>query len=110
MFSKRLMQLREELGLTRKDVAEKLSIDQTTYGKYELDKRQPDYDTLQSLASFFNVTTDYLLGRTDDRSSSTVTDDDWPDDVKVMLRDAAKLSDEQKEIVKRLIKEFVNEK
>lgn len=109
MFSIRLTQLREDLGLTRKDVAEKLNIDQTTYGKYELSKRQPDYDTLQKLATFFNTSVDYLLGRTNDRNPVT-SNDDWPDDIQVMMRDASKLSDEQKEIVKRLIKEFINEK
>lgn len=110
MFNIRLAQLREEFGLTRKEVAEKLNIDQTTYGKYELSKRQPDYDTLQKLASFFNTSIDYLLGRTDDRNPAGTSNEDWPDDVKVMMRDAAKLTEEQKDIVKRLINQFVNEK
>ena len=109
MFSTRLAQLREELGLTRKEVAEKLNIDQTTYGKYELSKRQPDYDTLQKIASFFNVSVDYLLGRTNVRNSNNNVDEDFPDDVKVLMRSVSKLTDKQKEIVKRLVQEFINE-
>ena len=109
MFSTRLAQLREELGLTRKEVAEKLNIDQTTYGKYELSKRQPDYDTLQKIASFFNVSVDYLLGRTNVRNSNNNIDEDFPDDVKVLMRSVSKLTDKQKEIVKRLVQEFINE-
>lgn len=109
MFSTRLAQLREELGLTRKEVAEKLNIDQTTYGKYELSKRQPDYDTLQKIASFYNVSVDYLLGRTNVRNSNNNTDEDFPDDVKVLMRSVSKLTDKQKEIVKRLVQEFINE-
>jgi len=104
-----LAQLREELGLTRKEVAEKLNIDQTTYGKYELSKRQPDYDTLQKIASFYNVSVDYLLGRTNVRNSNNNTDEDFPDDVKVLMRSVSKLTDKQKEIVKRLVQEFINE-
>ena len=109
MFSTRLAKLREELGLTRKEVAEKLNIDQTTYGKYELSKRQPDYDTLQKIASFFNVSVDYLLGRTNVRNSNNNVDEDFPDDVKVLMRSVSKLTDKQKEIVKRLVQEFINE-
>jgi len=104
-----LAKLREELGLTRKEVAEKLNIDQTTYGKYELSKRQPDYDTLQKIASFFNVSVDYLLGRTNVRNSNNNIDEDFPDDVKVLMRSVSKLTDKQKEIVKRLVQEFINE-
>ena len=106
MFSDRLSQLRKELGMTKKDVAEKLNIDQSTYGKYELSKRQPDYDTLIKLASFFDVSVDYLLGRIEDRNPGS----NYPADAKAMLRDIAKLTDEQKEIVKRLIKELINDK
>ena len=109
MFSTRLAQLREELGLTRKEVAEKLNIDQTTYGKYELSKRQPDYDTLQKISSFYNVSVDYLLGRTNVRNSNNNVDEDFPDDVKVLMRSVSKLTDKQKEIVKRLVQEFINE-
>jgi len=109
VFSTRLAKLREELGLTRKEVAEKLNIDQTTYGKYELSKRQPDYDTLQKIASFFNVSVDYLLGRTNVRNSNNNIDEDFPDDVKVLMRSVSKLTDKQKEIVKRLVQEFINE-
>ena len=109
MFSTRLAQLREELGLTRKEVAEKLNIDQTTYGKYELSKRQPDYDTLQKISSFYNVSVDYLLGRTNVRNSNNNVDEDFPDDVKVLMRSVSKLTDKQKEIVKRLVQEFISE-
>ena len=109
IFSVRLSLLREELGISKKDVAQKLNIDQSTYGKYELSKRQPDYDTLLKLASFFNVSVDYLLGRTENRTSDNINDYK-PDNAKAMLRDIAKLTDEQKEIVNRLMKEFLNEK
>lgn len=111
MFSARLTQLREERGLTKKEVAEKLNIDQTTYGKYELSKRQPDYHTLQLIADFFDVSTDYLLGRTDERKNQNIniSENDWPQEAKVLFRDVKKLTPEQLELVTKLVKQFINE-
>mgnify|MGYP000897563935 CR=1 FL=1 len=65
MLERRLEELRTGKKLTKKEVATFLKIDQSTYGKYELGKRQPDYDTLSKLAELFCVSTDYLLGLTD---------------------------------------------
>ena len=65
LLKERLAQLREVKGVRKKDVALILNIDQTTYGKYELGKRQPSLESLYKLAEYFNVTTDYLLGRSD---------------------------------------------
>lgn len=111
MLNIRLRELRHNKNLSQADVAEFLRISRQAYNFYETGKREPDNETLQKLASFFDVSTDYLLGRTDERNSGSISnDEDWPSDVKVMMRDASKLNDEQKEIVRRLIKEFVNEK
>lgn len=63
LLGNKLKQLREAKGLTRKAVAQYLNIDQTTYGKYELGKRDPDYDSLKMLADFFDVSIDYILSR-----------------------------------------------
>ena len=111
MFSTRLTQLREERGLTKKEVAEQLNIDQTTYGKYELSKRQPDYDTLQKLATFFDVSTDFLLGRTDERQNGNINNHEnvLPPEAKVLFRDVKKLTPEQLELVQKLVKEFIDE-
>ena len=59
---KRLRQLRTNKKLTQKDVAEFLGVDRTTYVKYETGASEPNFDTLQRLATFFGVSTDYLLG------------------------------------------------
>jgi len=61
----KLARLRKEKSISRKEIASALRIDRTTYGKYELGQRQPSLEVLVELANFFNVTTDYLLGRTD---------------------------------------------
>jgi transcriptional regulator with XRE-family HTH domain len=63
MFSQRLKKLRNERQLFQKDLADFLGITTSAYGFYEQGKRQPDQDTLNKLADYFNVSTDYLLGR-----------------------------------------------
>lgn len=65
MFSERLRTLRENSGKTQEEVSNALNIARGTYTHYELGKRKPDFDILIKLAGFFNVTTDYLLGRSD---------------------------------------------
>lgn len=71
MFAERLKQLRKEKkGLTQEMVAKQIGIAKTTYSAYEQSKRQPDYDTLNRLAKYFNVSVDYLLGNTFSKNGS----------------------------------------
>lgn len=67
MIGRRIKHLRKEMNLLQKDLAEKLNLTQQTISLYESEKRQPDYETLQKIADFFNVSVDYLLGRTDEK-------------------------------------------
>lgn len=62
MFNIILKQLREAHSLTQDDVAKFLNIARTTYANYEIGNREPNFTTLQKLAAYFDVTTDYLLG------------------------------------------------
>lgn len=61
LFSTRLKKLRVDNGFSRKEVADYLGIHETTYGKYELGHREPNFETLSKLANLFDITTDYLL-------------------------------------------------
>ncbi|OLS39098.1 helix-turn-helix domain-containing protein [Bacillus sp. MRMR6] len=63
MLSERLSKLRNENNKTQKQVADYLKITRPAYTAYERGTRQPDYETLQKLADYFNTTTDDLLGR-----------------------------------------------
>jgi len=65
VFKKRLTELRKKSGLSQYELAEKLGFSRGKYSNYEQGTRQPDYETLQKIADYFNVTTDYLLGRSD---------------------------------------------
>ena len=61
----RLKDLREDNDLTQKKLAEQLHIKQNTYSQYENGQRQIPLDILIKLANYYNVTLDYLVGRTD---------------------------------------------
>lgn len=65
-FGKRLRILRKNRNLTQKELADRFNVGESTIGMYERDEREPSFEFVKQLADFFNVTTDYLLGRTDD--------------------------------------------
>lgn len=65
MFSKRLTELRNQEKLTQKELAAKLNLGRGALSLYEIGQREPDLQTLSRMADFFQVSTDYLLGRTD---------------------------------------------
>lgn len=63
-FNLVLKSLRTERGMTQDQLAKVLKISRSTIGMYEKGDREPDYETLEAIADFFNVDIDYLLGRT----------------------------------------------
>ena len=58
--------VREKNGFTQKDIATKLGVEPAAISKYELDMREPNIEALKKLSTIFNVSIDYLLGRTPD--------------------------------------------
>jgi len=66
-IGKRLQLLRKEHGMSQQDVADKLHIGRSTYAGYELGAREMNYETLKRLSDLYQVTLDYLLGRTEHR-------------------------------------------
>lgn len=60
-FCNKLRNLIEERNLTQKQVANDLNIAPSTMGGYVQGSSEPDFETLKRLASYFNVSTDYLL-------------------------------------------------
>lgn len=62
ILGQRLKELREEAGLTQKELAEKFNINSVTYLHYEKSQREPPLSLLADFAIFFDVSVDYLLG------------------------------------------------
>lgn len=61
----RIRNFREDRDLTQKQVAEMLGMSQTGYSKYETGENDIPTQILIKLADYYNTTTDYLLGRTE---------------------------------------------
>ena len=69
IFRFRIRELRESSGYkSQQSFADAFGIAQSTVGNWEAGKREPNYDTTIRLADFFDVSVDYLLGRTDQKS------------------------------------------
>lgn len=64
MYENRLRDLREDRDLKQKDLANLLKIHQTTYSDYELNRLNIPVAVLHALADYYDVSIDYLLGRT----------------------------------------------
>jgi len=93
LLSKRLKKLRKERKLSQKKLAKELNLSPSTIAMYETNKRNPDSETLEKMSDLFNVSIDYLLGLTDERSSA--------DKIKKALTDDPELSDAWEKISKR---------
>ena len=65
LISDSFKRFRQELGLTQQQVAEALNIQKSAYQRYEHGKVIPSAMVILNLADFFNVSADYLFGRTD---------------------------------------------
>jgi transcriptional regulator with XRE-family HTH domain len=63
LLGERLLKLRKEAKMTQVGLSSKLGIARTTYSGYELGTSEPDNETLERIADYYGVTTDYLLGR-----------------------------------------------
>ena len=63
----KLRDLREDLDLTQKQIADYLNIRQNTYSQYENGQRQIPIDALIQLAKFYKTSTDYILGLTKEK-------------------------------------------
>lgn len=70
-FPERLTELREGANLSRQQLADILGVSRASLEYYEKGKRTPDIDVLYKLSEHFNVTSDYLIGRTDKQGEST---------------------------------------
>ncbi|MCF2661591.1 helix-turn-helix domain-containing protein [Pseudoflavonifractor phocaeensis] len=66
MTFSRIRDLREDRDLNQETLAEMLGVRQTTYSKYELGKINVPVEMLIKIADFYDVTLDYLVGRSDE--------------------------------------------
>lgn len=70
MFSESLKRLRKARHITQERLAIDLGLAKSTISMYENGKREPDFETLESIADYFNVNMDVLTGREEPKSKS----------------------------------------
>lgn len=103
VFAERLRDARERLrGLTQAQLAEKTGLPSTSISHFENPEgtRKPSFDNLRKLANALDVTTDYLLGRSDDHAGMPITDD-------ALYRDVQNLNDADRELAQVMIKKML---
>ena len=79
-FSRIITLLRKERGITQKQVAQDLGISQALLSHYEKGLRECGLDFLVRLCDYYNVSSDYILGRTADRTGTVISVEDLPAD------------------------------
>ncbi len=112
MFRIRLKELRENAGLSQYKFADKFGVAQSTVGSWEAGKREPNFDTMQRLADFFNVSVDYLLGREDTKTPSPKDESVYvikDEKAKIMLKWFESLPDHQQDLAIALLRSALDQ-
>jgi HTH-type transcriptional regulator xre len=109
MIIERLKKLRKEGKLTQKDIATFLNISQPAYQQFESGKKKMNLETMEKLADYFNVSTDYLLGKTDFPDPDLEVDIDNAIDNSVAY-DGKPITDNDREIIKNFLKDYFSNK
>ena len=103
-FSERLKKLRKDSGFTQVDVAEKLGISQPAYASWERGIKKPTQENLVKIAQVLNVSVDYLVGNSEEKS-------DELDNIELLFRMNSKgLTDEEKAVFKKELVEFMEKR
>lgn len=102
-FGKIIAHLRHKNNLSQEELAKRLNISKSSLGMYETNKREPSFDMTKKIADFFDVTTDYLLGRSDHSQLTEVEVKERDSDVEEWMKIIESLpEDERKEIEEQI--------
>lgn len=107
-FEARLKQLRKEKDITQEQLAKVLNYGRTAIAGYETGRNEPSIQDLNKLSSYFNVSVDYLLGKSEVRESLVKENREeyLPDDVKMIGRNINELTLEQRKAVSNIVNQF----
>ncbi len=74
-FGQRLKELRKSKGITQTELANMLHLsDKSSISRYEKGKNRPQFDIITKIADILDVSVDYLLGKTEEKTSKTKLD------------------------------------
>ena len=107
MFPERLKALRLEANLTQNDVSRQFGVSQPTYSNWEKGEKKPTPDKYPKIAEFYNVSTDYLLGKSDYKNSDEINLTEF----EILYRKTSKnLTEQQKKDLEEVLKEVLIER
>lgn len=104
MFGDIFKELRLEKGLSQDKISEELNVSQGLITKWETHQSTPSPEMLDYIADYFNVSTDYLIGRTNMRNNP-MEDMKAIDQYKILFDKDTVLTDDQKRFMLNFIKE-----
>ncbi|MFC5699974.1 helix-turn-helix domain-containing protein [Cohnella faecalis] len=102
-MGERLRELRLRRNISQEEVARNIGITRSAYSHYEINNRQPIYETLIKLATFFDVSLDYIVGGVPAASETTETKD-----VLHILRMLQTMDPEQRQASIRLMNDLIH--
>lgn len=91
-FGEKIKDLRKEKNVTQKEMAQALSVTISTLSHWECDYQEPSFKDLAALAEYFDVSTDYLLGVTEDDERPKIAPPALPLDESELLKNYRALS------------------
>ncbi len=101
-LGQKIRQLRKRNGLTQAALAQELGVSSSAVGMYEQDRRTPDNETLLVICNIFGVSTDYMLGNTENMTDVSVVLDDFNKrltEYNALMFDGRPLTDEERKQV-----------
>jgi len=103
-FAERLKELRKQAHLTQVELAKRLGIGQSSYADWERGKKKPTQENLVKIAQILDVSIDYLVGNSEEKS-------DELDNIELLFRMNSKgLTEEEKELFKKELIEFMKKR
>ena len=104
VFAERLKELRKQAHLTQVELAKRLGIGQSSYADWERGKKKPTQENLVKIAQILDVSIDYLVGNSEEKS-------DELDNIELLFRMNSKgLTEEEKELFKKELIEFMKKR
>lgn len=100
MFASRLRNLRENIGLTQEELGKKINLVKSNISMYEKGNRIPNVEILEQMSELFDVSIDYLLGRTDIKQYNKPFDNELDKNLYVKTK---KLDNERKKAVLNIV-------
>lgn len=107
----KIAELRKKANITQERFSQIIGVARSTLAMYEIDKSEPDLNTLQKIADYFGVTIDYLLGREQPVEKQEISVPEKYKDVMVAFQDGAEnLTQEDIDDVVKFIEFLKNKK